>query len=227
MPRQARVIIPGEAHHIVQRGNYQQEIFKKPNDFRRYLLWLNEYCKKYHIDILAYCLMSNHTHIIGVPYYADSFSKVLNTLTMRYSQYVNRKRKSHGHVWQGRYFSCLLDETHLYRAIRYVERNPIRANITNNAWDYIWSSAPAHVGMRTGKLIVLKKKFDMYAEEWKTYLCEEDNAMVDEIRLKTKRGLVGGSEAFIKNAEKILKRSLKCLNPGRPREESRKGSWPL
>lgn len=218
MPRQVRVIIPGEAHHIVQRGNYQQEIFREPDDFRRYLLWLKDYSKEHHIDILAYCLMNNHTHIIGVPHHRESFGEALNTLTMRYSQYVNRKRKLHGHVWQGRYFSCLLDETHLYRAIRYVERNPVRAKVVNSSWDYAWSSAPVHTGIRSERFVTLEKSFDMDAEEWKAYLCEEDSPMVDEMRLKTRRGLVVGSEIFIKKAEEILKRSLKCLSPGRPKK---------
>ena len=224
MPRQVRIVIPGEAHHITQRGNYQQEIFEEVNDFRRYLFYLKEYSEKYHIDILAYCLMDNHMHIIGIPQDKESLSRALNILTMRYSQYVNRKRKSCGHVWQGRYFSCVMDEIHLYRAIRYVERNPVRAKIVNNALDYEWSSARIHTGMQSERIISLGKSFDMNAKEWKKYLCEEDNAMVDEMRLKTKRGLVVGSEIFIKNVEKTLKRSLKCLNPGRPKKNGEKGS---
>ncbi|MFH1519931.1 MAG: transposase [Candidatus Omnitrophota bacterium] len=223
MPRQVRIVIPDEAHHITQRGNYQQKIFKEPKDFRQYLFWLEEYSKKYHIDILAYCLMNNHTHIIVIPHDKKSLGMVLNTLTMRYSQYVNRKRKQHGHVWQGRYFSCLLDETHLYRAIRYVERNPVRAKVVDNAWNYDWSSAPIHTEIPVKEFIALKDSLDMNAREWKTYLCEEDNVMVNEMRLKTKRGLVVGSEIFIKNAEKILNRSLKCLNPGRPKKKEEKG----
>ena len=224
MPRQVRIIIPGEAHHITQKGNYQQEIFKEANDFRQYLSWLKDYSKKYLIDILAYCLMNNHIHIIGIPHDKESLSRVLNILTMRYSQYVNRKRKSCGHVWQGRYFSCVMNETHLYRAIRYVERNPVRAKIVNNTLDYEWSSARIHAGMRNERFISLGKSFDMSGKEWKAYLYEEDNAMVDEMRLKTKRGLVAGTETFIKNAEKILKRSLKCLDPGRPKRKGEKGS---
>jgi len=117
-----------------------------------------------------------------------------------------------------------MDETHLYRAIRYVERNSVRAKMVNNALDYKWSSARIHAGMQSEKFISLKKSFDMNTKEWKTYLYEEDNIMVDEMRLKTKRGLVVGTEMFIKNTEKALKRSLKCLNPGRPKKKGEKGS---
>ena len=224
MPRQVRIVLPGEAHHVTQRGNYQKEIFEETNDFRQYLFYLKEYSEKYHIDILAYCLMRNHIHIIGIPHDKESLGMVFNTLTMRYSQYVNRKIKSCGHVWQGRYFSCVMDEIHLYRAIRYVERNPVRAKMVNSALNYEWSSARIHAGMQNEGFIALGKSFDMSAKEWKAYLHEEDNAMTDEMRLKTKRGLVVGTETFIKNAEKILKRSLKCLNPGRPKRKGEKGS---
>lgn len=143
-----------------------------------------------------------------------------NALTMRYAQYVNRKRKTCGHVWQGRYFSCVLDEKHLYRAIRYVETNPVRAKIVGKPWDYQWSSAPIHVGIETKQFVGLKESLAMNPREWKAYLCQDDGKMANEIRLKTKRGLVIGSDRFIKKLEKELKRSLRCLNPGRPKKGS-------
>lgn len=220
MPRQERIIIPQEAHHITQRGNYRQEIFEDDDDFKQYLTWLKEYAEKCNIDILAYCLMTNHVHIIGVPKDKESFGKVFNGLSMRYSQYINRKRKLLGHVWQGRYFSCVLDEKYLYRAIRYVEQNPVRAKMVKDAWDYKWSSARMHTGEGTDATIPLKKVFNMNAGEWKRYLKERDEEANKEIRIKTKRGLVVGTEAFIKKLEKRLNRSLKCLAPGRPRKGS-------
>jgi len=220
MPRQVRIIIPHEAHHITQRGNYRQEILEDDDNFRQYLIWLKEYSRKYKIDILAYCLMSNHVHLIGIPKDKESFAKAFNSLAMRYSQYINRKRKLCGHVWQGRYFSCVLDEIYLYRAIRCVEQNPIRARMVENAWDYKWSSAGTHVGMEADSIIPLKKTFNMDTEEWKEYLKEVDEEANKEVRLKTKRGLVAGTEPFIKKLEKKLKRSLKCLDPGRPKKGS-------
>ena len=120
-----------------------------------------------------------------------------------------------------RYFSCILDEIYLYRTIRYVEQNPVRARIVDDAWDYKWSSARTHVGIETDSIIPLKKTFNMDTEEWKQYLKEVDEEANKEMRLKTKRGLVVGTEAFIKKLEKRLKRSLKCLDPGRPKKGSR------
>jgi Transposase IS200 like len=89
--------------------------------------------------------MDNHVHFVSVPIEADSLTKVFNTLHMRYSQHTNRKTKATGHLWQGRFFSCILDEKHLYACIRYVENNPVRAGLVKRAEEYRWSSAASHV----------------------------------------------------------------------------------
>lgn len=119
MPRHSRIVILGVTHHITQRGNYRQEIFEENEDYKRYCLWVSEYAEKYGLDILAYCLMTNH--FVIVPEKEDSLARAFNTTHMRYSQYMNRKKKLRGHLWQGRFFSCFMDNDHLYRAIRYVE----------------------------------------------------------------------------------------------------------
>ncbi len=79
----------------------------------QYLKWLKEYSKKYSLRIWAYCLMGNHVHFVGVPMRDNSLAKTFNTLHMRYSQYFNKKRDITGYLWQGRFYSCLLDGVHL------------------------------------------------------------------------------------------------------------------
>jgi putative transposase len=221
MPRKIRIVIPNEAHHITQRGNCRQRIFEEEKDYRQYLECLERYARENEVSIQAYCLMSNHIHVIGIPNRESSLGKLFNVLSMRYSQHVNRKRKTFGHVWQGRYFSCVLDSEHLYRAIRYVERNPVRAKLVKEAWEYKWSSAREHMGMNKERKFGLKESLKMDKEEWKKYLMGDDKEMTEEIRKKTQRGLVVGKESFIKEIEKRLNRSLECLNIGRPK---RKGS---
>jgi putative transposase len=81
--------------------------------------WLAEYCKRFSVDIWTYCLMLNHVHFVCVPRDADSLAKALNTLHMRYSQYFNDKKHRHGHLWQGRFYSSILDDRHALEAIRY------------------------------------------------------------------------------------------------------------
>jgi len=145
MPRIARAVAKGYPHHITQRGNYRQIVFEADADYMQYLEWLKEYSNKYALAIWAYCLMGNHVHFVCVPGENDSLARTFNTLHMRYSQYVNRRRKTGGHLWQGRFYSTILDETHVYAAVRYVENNPVRAGIVSMAEDYRWSSAWEHI----------------------------------------------------------------------------------
>ena len=215
MPRQSRIVLPGVAHHIIQRGNYKQSVFSREADFKKYCEWFKEYAERYGVETYAYCLMTNHVHFIVMPKTEDGLARVFNTLHMRYAQYVNKRKQVTGHLWQGRFFSCLLDEAHLYRAIRYVERNPVRAKMAQQAWEYPWSSAREHIGEGKGP-IPLSRFFEMSSQEWKEYLMESDDDMDREIRLKTQRGLAIGSDQFVREIENKLKRSLSCLSPGRP-----------
>jgi len=218
MPRQARIVIPNIAHHITQRGNYQQPVFDHEENNKQYCKWMNEYTQEYGLEVIAYCLMSNHVHFIVVPPQEGTLARVFNTVHMRYAHYINRQRGVKGHLWQGRFYSCLLDDKHLYRAIRYVENNPIRAKIVKEAGKYEWSSAKDHLQLREKPLIKLKVYKGIKKDEWKEYLKEDDPNMNAEIRLKTSRGLVVGAEKFIKNLEGKLNRSLECLKWGRPKK---------
>ena len=157
-------------------------------------------------------------HFIVIPKEEESLAKLFNNTHMRYAQYLNRQRNQKGHFWQGRFYSCILDETHLYRAIRYVENNPVKAKIVKEAWEYKWSSAADHTQEREKLIIKLKSLGKI--EDWKEYLKEEDVEMVNEIRLKTQRGLVVGTEKFVDKLEKKLNRFLKCLSQGRPKKDS-------
>ena len=214
MPRIARVVAVGLPHHITQRGNYQQEVFLDDNDRIQYLTWVNEYSKKSSLIIFAYCLMSNHVHFIALPEKEDSLAKTFNSTHMRYSQYHNRKKGVRGHLWQGRFYSCVLDENHLYAGIRYVERNPVRAGMVREAWDWKWSSAQIHTGaggQKSGITLgdVSSLMEPMNFEEWKRYLEQQDEeGIVNEIRKRTLTGRPLGNEKFIKQLEEKLGKRL-------------------
>lgn len=105
MPRLARTVFAGIPHHITQRGNRQEDIFFNDEDRGKYLGWLQHYSERHKVDVLAYCLMTNHIHLILVPSTESGLQDVLKPLHMRYAQYINRNRGWKGHVWQGRYFS--------------------------------------------------------------------------------------------------------------------------
>lgn len=122
MPRLARTVFAGLPHHITQRGNRRENVSFTEEDREVYLEWLGEYCQRHEVGILAYCLMTNHIHLVAVPSREDSLQRAPKPLHMRYAQHINRKRQWSGHLWQGRFFSSPLDEAYLWFCVRYVER---------------------------------------------------------------------------------------------------------
>ena len=108
MPRIARPVFAGIPHHITQRGNRRENVFFSDGDRAAYLGWLAHYCEKFQVQVLAYCLMTNHLHLVAVPERQTAFEEALRPLHMRYAQRINRARGWTGHVWQGRYFSSAL-----------------------------------------------------------------------------------------------------------------------
>ena len=146
MPRIAGVIFPGVPHHVTQRGNRKGQVFFNDEDRWAYLDLLRDYAERHTLEVLAYCLMTNHVHLVVLPRTADALPQALKPLHMRHAQRINRVHGWNGHLWQGRYFSSPLDEDYVWAAIRYVELNPVRSRMTERAENYPWSSAAAHCG---------------------------------------------------------------------------------
>ncbi len=124
MPRLARAIAVGCAHHITQRGNNRQPVFFVDDDRRLYLRLLQEQAQKYGLEVLAYCLMDNHVHLVAIPHEEEALAQAVGRTHFRYTQYINRFHQCSGHLWQGRFYSCALDGRHLWPALKYVELNP-------------------------------------------------------------------------------------------------------
>ena len=143
MSRIARVVVTGEPHHLIQRGNRRAAVFHSDNERHTYLRLIQEYAALHRLTLWAYCLMTNHIHLIAVPHSEQSIARTLRGLHTVYAMQYNTRYHSTGHLWQGRYKSCPLDEQHTWAAVRFVERNPVRADIVARAEDYPWSSAPA------------------------------------------------------------------------------------
>jgi len=224
MPRQARVVFPNIPHHIIQRGNRREDVFFSDNDRKQYLEWLKEYCKEHKVEILAYCLMTNHIHLIAVPTTEDGLQKVLKPLHMRYAQKINRERGWKGHFWQGRYFSSPLDGEYLLFATRYIERNPIRVKKVRKAENYKWSSARGHCGTAQDDILTKKMKWlNKYEgiDNWRQWLSiKEEKEKTDLIRRNTEKGIPTGSGRFIRRLEKLADRVLEYRPIGRPRKQN-------
>jgi putative transposase len=220
MPRIARVVIPGVPHHVTQRGNRRDDIFFEDADRQRYLQLLLEYSVKHGLKILAYCLMTNHVHLVCIPERADTLASVFRPLDMRYAQHFNWSRHISGRLWQGRPFSCALDDEHLCAAIRYAERNPVRARMVCSAEQYAWSSAAAHCGLRTDAMLSpLQGMVPVRTENWSAWLAEKDDTkLVETIRLRTRTGRPAGSKEFIKALESLVGRRVQPRSVGRPKK---------
>ncbi len=227
MPRIPRIVAVGWPHHITQRGNYKQDIFLDDNDKLKYLSWVQEYSAKHGLSVIAYCLMRNHVHFVVIPEKEDSLAKAFNSIHMRYSHYFNKRLKATGHLWQGRFYSCVLDEQRLISVIKYVERNPVRANIVKKPWQWQWSSTMFHInGKEESPLIKLKNLFeiiaDMSYDSWKEYIdSKDDKESLDNIRKHTLTGRPLANISFIEKLEKKFGRRLLALPEGRPKKKEK------
>jgi len=225
MPRTARIVIPEYPYHVTQRGNYRQEIFQDDRDREKYLSWIEEYSRKHKLPIYAYCLMNNHVHFICKPLRKDSLAKVFSVAHMRYSQYFNKKMKAKGHLWQGRFYSCVMENQHLYAALRYVERNPVRANLVTKPWEWEWSSAGYHAGekeMNQFKLADITEILDLNGMQWKEYIdTKEDMNDIKGIRKCTILGRPWGDKGFIKKLAEKLGQELIFRPKGRPKKNKK------
>jgi putative transposase len=144
MPRRPRIVIPGAPHHVTQRGNNRQPVFLSPDDRRLYLELLGRHAGRCGARVLAYCLMTNHVHLVAVPEQEDSLAEAFGRTHSEYALALNQAEGRSGHVWQNRFFSCPMSGSHLLNAVRYVELNPVRARLAAVAWEWPWSSARAH-----------------------------------------------------------------------------------
>lgn len=225
MSRIARIVITGYPYHITQRGNNRQAAFIDRNDYLCYIKLLSKYGAEYQLALIAYCLMPNHVHLIVIPGKEDSFAKTFNVCHMLYSQYFNKKNNTTGHLWQGRFYSCLLGENHLLAAIRYVENNPLRAKLVKNAEDWEWSSATEHLYRRKGYLRLVNTGAFLEIGNWKEYLLQDNNEeMMAKIRINTLSGWPLGDTLFIQKLEKLYGKPLIPMPAGRPRKKN--GSCP-
>jgi putative transposase len=223
MPRIARVVAVGYPHHITQRGNYRQEIFADDADRSKYISFLKKESIRYGLQIMAYCLMSNHVHFVAVPEKEDSMWKVFKYAHMKYSQHRNKKEGVTGHLFQGRFFSCVMDERHTIACVRYVERNPVRAKIVEDPCLWKWSSAATHCGQDGDDDLGVNAFFEYVGRDkkgWKEFILEPDKPEeIKDIRERTRKGRVLGTEGFIEKLEEKLSRILELKPKGRPKKK--------
>lgn len=205
MPRLPRLVGPDAPHHVTQRGNRRQQVFFSDADCQQYLLWMADYAQAASVKVWAYCLMRNHVHLVLVPHNADGLAGMLGPLHAQYAQWISAREDRPGHLWQGRFGSTVMDEDYLIRAVRYVERNPVRAGLAEQAHQYPWSSASGHCGLRPDPALSLDLPLRGMVGDWAAWVAvpQSEDELAD-LRHRTERGIPSGGHGFVRKVQSLL-----------------------
>jgi putative transposase len=215
MARLARIVAPGIPHHVTARGNRREAIFFEDGDQDLYCDLLAEQMRKAGVEVWAYCLMPNHVHLILRPSDTSGLGKALGAAHRRWASFVNARGRWRGHLFDGRFASVAMDESHLLAAVRYVTLNPVRARLAAGAADWPWSSARAHLAGEDDGLVSVRPVLDRaprFAELLDT--AAEDPAFA-ALRAAETTGRPLGPRDFIVDLERRLGRPIARRAPGR------------
>ena len=214
MARLARVVAPGYPHHVTQRGCRRMRTFYRRSDYLGYLSMLADRLAEVEAEVWAYCLMPNHVHLVVVPQSSDGLAALLQNVHRRHAWRVNRREGWRGHLWQERFYSVPLDETHLIAAVRYIELNPVRAGLCASPHKWSWSSVHAHQRGEDDSVVSVLPMLRRISD-WGAYLAESDSDDdLRSIREHTATGRPLGDKAFIDRLEALTGRRLHKQSPG-------------
>ena len=223
MPRKPRVIAVGCPHHVTQRGNNRRDVFLDDKMKHIYLELLANHARRFRLRILGYCLMTNHVHLIAVPETDQALAFTLRRAHGRFAQYWNTEMAAVGHLWQNRYYSCPVEPTRTFSALRYVELNPVRAAMTRRAEQYAWSSASAHISGADplGLLDMNWWARQRASRNWRDELSVAMDANdLDSLRRATATGRPFGGPDYVSGLEVALGQSFEPPKRGRPRKNA-------
>ena len=221
MGRQARLVEAGFAFHLTARGNYRQPVFFSDEDRAEYLRLLARYAGLEALDILGWCLMTNHVHLLAVPRQRAALARTMMRTQSGYAQRLNRRRGSRsGHLWQSRFYSCPVAGDAVWTVLRYIELNPVRANLVAQAEQSGWSSAAPHCGLRAAPPLLLMAEWERLWTplRWQSVLAHgTDERELDAIRQATKHGSPLGGQELVADFERHRGRAITVRKIGRPR----------
>ncbi len=235
MPRKPRFFLPDVPVHIVQRGHSHEPVFFEDSDYQVYLGWLLEAAERYDCDIHAYALMTNHIHILSTPHETQGISRMMQYIGRYYVPYINHTYGTSGTLWEGRFKASLIsDEQYLLTCMRYIELNPVRANMVNSPGHYRWSSYRHNAQGKADKLVTEHSLYteiggtkvtrcENYKGLFKTYI---DDEQLQSIRAAWQTGTPLGNRYFQEKIERKLKTKVGQARRGRP-SGSLKGRAPF
>ena len=214
MPKFPRLVVPDYPHHITQRGIRRQRTFFDDSDYAAYVDLIKNLKTAAGVEIWAYCLMPNHVHVIAVPKAKQSLARLFGTAHHRYAKRVNAIHDWRGHLWQERFYSVVMDESHTLAAMRYVEMNPVRAGLCKRAEEWPWSSVHENLGIGNNNMIKLADVRNIICD-WRTFLAEDEKPeLTDSLRKQTNTGRPSGDDRFIEELERKTGRRIRRSNPG-------------
>jgi REP element-mobilizing transposase RayT len=145
MARKPRIYFAGAFYHVMIRGNHGEDIFFEDTDRKKFLSLLGECIIRFNCRVHAFCLMTNHVHL-AIQVGETPLSKIIQNISFRYTQTMNKKRNKIGHLFQGRYKAILVDaDNYLLQLVQYIHLNPVRAKIVKDPEKYLWSSHKAYL----------------------------------------------------------------------------------
>jgi len=154
MARLPRLILPGQPHHVILRGNNRQAIVLSDVDRQQLMTVIGEVSIQYNVDVHAFVLMDNHFHLLLTPRTPEALSRMMQALGRRYVGWFNARHQRTGTLWEGRFRVGLIEaERYLLACMRYIELNPVRAGLCSEATQWPWSSAAHHLGLARQSLI--------------------------------------------------------------------------
>lgn len=213
MARIKRIVIPNVPHHVTQRGVRSMNIFFKDEDYVYYKDLLETQCKEHNVEIISYCLMNNHVHLIAIPKYKESLAKAIGETHRLYTRKINFELKVKGHLFQERFFSTPLDDEHLLNAIKYVEQNPVKAYMVKKPWDYKYTSCLKRLNLVEEDTLLSSHDSINRIENYKEFL-EEKNSKELIIKEKTRTGKPCGNEIFYNEIKNITGIDYSKKKPG-------------
>ena len=227
MPRKPRMFMAGLPCHVVQRGNNRSVCFFEPENYMFYLDCLAQACEKYRVDLHAYVLMTNHVHLLMTPSDKFGISSVMQSVGRKYVQYVNRELIRSGTLFEGRFKASLVQEdSYLIACMRYIELNPVRANMVKTPEAYPWSSYHVNAGLKARKLLTahssykaLGRDVSSIAENYRSlFQAELDKSVVKLISNASTFNMPVGDSRFTQEIEVALGRAIGFAKRGRPRK---------
>ncbi|OGV74675.1 MAG: transposase [Methylophilales bacterium RIFCSPHIGHO2_02_FULL_57_10] len=232
MPRRARLALPNIPLHLIQRGNNRQACFFADEDYRFYLDWLAEHAGKTGCRVHAYVLMTNHTHLLISAERVEAPGALMKALGQRYVQYINRTYRRSGTLWEGRFRSCLIqEEAYLLACQRYIELNPMRADMVAHPAEYRWSSYRANAQGEADALLTPHSLYAALGEDESSrqvayrelFRQQLDPGLVDDIRRATNGNYALGNARFAEQIAEALGRRVIPGTAGRPRKRMEAG----